>query len=394
MKKPYYLYSRKRKDGKRVFYVKFRGPDGEYLSGKSTGETDESSAEGWAIEQIANGNVRARTDMRFKAYAKDFFDWDGPYIKHLRNRNRKIGKTHASHMNSIINNRLNDYFGKKKLSEITTHDIEKWQDKMLESPRNKDNDKPYTPTSINHALICLRTIMKQAVKEGYINSNPCEGIEKLSNNKKDRGALTDEEGMKLFSDPSTWKNKHHYWICRLSYETGMRFGEVIALKRKYVKDGFISVVHSWSEEDGLKDPKTKRSKRQLKVTKKLTTELKIWMEESPYKKQDDFIFYSANRDKPYYFKRGIYKTLHERMRDIGISDEKRVKRNIVFHSLRHSFNTRMRNKGIPDFLIQAYMGHSSPVMTDNYTDVMMASFDDVVNVQEKEHEMMDKLNGT
>ena len=68
---------------------------------------------------------------------------------------------------------------------------------------------------------------------------------------------------------------------------------------------------------------------------------------------------------------------------IGISEAERTKRNIVLHSLRHSFNTRMRNRGIPDFLIQAYMGHSSPVMTDNYTDVTMASFDDVVKVQEE-----------
>ena len=29
------------------------------------------------------------------------------------------------------------------------------------------------------------------------------------------------------------------------------------------------------------------------------------------------------------------------------------------------------------------MGHSSPVMTDNYTNVMMASFDDVVKIQDK-----------
>jgi len=53
VKKPYYLYTRPRKDGKKVFYVKFRSPDGEYLSGKSTGETDQSAAEAWAIEQIA-----------------------------------------------------------------------------------------------------------------------------------------------------------------------------------------------------------------------------------------------------------------------------------------------------------------------------------------------------
>ena len=53
MKKPYCLDTRPLKNGKKVFSVKFRSPDGKYLSGKSTGETDQSAAEAWAIEQIA-----------------------------------------------------------------------------------------------------------------------------------------------------------------------------------------------------------------------------------------------------------------------------------------------------------------------------------------------------
>ena len=52
MKKPYYLYTRPRKDGKKVFYVKFRSPDGEYLSGKSTGETDQSAAGSFEDERF------------------------------------------------------------------------------------------------------------------------------------------------------------------------------------------------------------------------------------------------------------------------------------------------------------------------------------------------------
>jgi integrase len=363
--------------------VKFRKPDGGYLSGKSTGESDESAAEAWAIEQISQGKVRVRADIRFKAYAKDFFNWEGPYVKYLRNRGHKIGRSHADRMNAMIRNHLNGFFGKKKLSEITTRDIERWQDKMLETPRSdKEGAEPLSPTSINHSLICLRTIMKQAVKEGYINKNPCDGVEKLATKPKSRGALTEEEGRQLFADPEDWKDRRHYWICRLSYDVGMRLGEIVALKRKYVEDGYINIVHSWNAKEGLKEPKTKRSKRRLKVSQQITTELKEWMEESPYQEPDDFVFASPVREIPYGDNRTIDKVLYRRLEQIGISKKEREERNIVFHSLRHSFNTRMRNRGIPDFLIMAYMGHSSPIMTDNYTDVMMASFDDVVKAQE------------
>jgi integrase len=107
------------------------------------------------------------------------------------------------------------------------------------------------------------------------------------------------------------------------------------------------------------------------------------MKESPYTDPEDFIFYTPVRELPYFDNSSVNRALYARLKTIGITDEERTDRNIVFHSLRHSFNTRLRNKGIPDFLIQAYMGHSSPVMTDNYTDVMMASFDDVVKIQDK-----------
>lgn len=116
--------------------------------------------------------MRVRADIRFEAYAKDFFLANGPYVKHLHNRSRKIGKSHASRMNAIIDNHLMDFFGKRKLSFITSRDIERWQDMLLEKPRSDvEGAEPLSPTSINHALICLRTITKQAVKDGYINRN-------------------------------------------------------------------------------------------------------------------------------------------------------------------------------------------------------------------------------
>jgi integrase len=384
MKKPYYLYARRRKDGKKVFYVKFRTPDGEYLSGRSTGETDPSAAEAWAIEEITNGRVRVRADIRFDAYAKDFFLWDGPYVKHLRNRGRRIGQIHAAHMDAMIKLHLNWFFGSMKLSAITTRDVERWQDEMLEKPRSeKKGAEPLTAASINHALISLRTVMKQAVKDGYINSNPCQGVEKLASKPKTRGALTEEEGAKLFADPGKWSDQRQYWICRLSYEVGLRLGEAIALQRRDIENGYINVVHSWGAKEGLKEPKTKRSKRRLRVSERITTELKRFMDQAPFQEPNDFVFYTPDRSLPYRDNSSINRALYSRMREIKISDEDRTRRNIVFHSLRHSFNTRMRNSGIPDFLIQAYMGHSSPVMTDNYTDVMMASFDDVVKAQER-----------
>ena len=53
---------------------------------------------------------------------------------------------------------------------------------------------------------------------------------------------------------------------KLSAMTGMRQGELIALKRKYVHEYYIEVAHSWEAGIGLKDPKTKKSKRPVLIT--------------------------------------------------------------------------------------------------------------------------------
>lgn len=244
--------------------------------------------------------MRVRADIRFDAYADDFFLWDGLYVKHLRNRGRKIGQIHASHMNSIIKNHLNWFFGKMKLSAITSRDVERWQDIMVARPRSDEpKAKPLSATSINHALICLRTILKQAVKDGYINSNPCEGVEKLATKPVTRGALTEEEGAKLFAEPRKWRDKRHYWICRLSYEVGLRLGEAVALRRKDIENGYINVVHSWGQMEGLKEPKTRRSKRRLRVSQRITTELKEFMDDAPFQEPDDFVFYTPSRSVPH-----------------------------------------------------------------------------------------------
>jgi integrase len=52
---------------------------------------------------------------------------------------------------------------------------------------------------------------------------------------------------------------------------------------------------------------------------------------------------------------------------IGISAEEQRRRNISFHSLRHSFVTLSRALGVSDFEIQALAGHKSAAMMERYS---------------------------
>jgi integrase len=67
------------------------------------------------------------------------------------------------------------------------------------------------------------------------------------------GVLTVEEAGALFAKP--WADGAAMAGNLLSATTGMRQGEVLAVRGGDIGEGVLSVGHSWSAEDGLKSPK-------------------------------------------------------------------------------------------------------------------------------------------
>ncbi len=54
---------------------------------------------------------------------------------------------------------------------------------------------------------------------------------------------------------------------------------------------------------------------------------------------------------------------------IGIEDDERERRNISFHSLRHTFSTLGRDENIPQEDRMLVLGHRSERVNDRYTHV-------------------------
>ena len=373
---PFSLWNRKLPSGRSVYYVRFKNEDGSYQTPHSTEQTSREAAIRWSLNLINEGGVLTKRNVKFTEYADDFFNWDGPYVTFRRQRGRQIGKTHCRHMNSYLHNHLIPYFDTKKLSSLTSQDIKNWQDYML-------NETELSPRTINHMLICLRLVFSEALKHHYIASNPCQGVSKLKEDLRERGILGVEETISLFQDSLIWKDMRHYMMCKLSAMTGMRQGELKALQRKYVHDYYIEVVHSWEAGIGLKGPKTKGSKRPVLLTDKLADELHQFMVKSPFNDEADFVFYSGKRGFPITNVKGINTSFYRALGKIGISDVERNERHIVFHSLRHFFNTYLRNNGIPDNLIRDFLGHTSVAMTDNYTHRVLDDFRSIGDLQSR-----------
>jgi len=102
-------------------------------------------------------------------------------------------------------------------------------------------------------------MLKQAVREDDVQSSPCAEIGVLKESPKSKTILSPEEAQKLFAPAAivdVWGgNLLFFCMNLLAATTGMRLGEVKAVQRQVIHDGFMEVSHSWSDKTGLKDTK-------------------------------------------------------------------------------------------------------------------------------------------
>jgi integrase len=86
---------------------------------------------------------------------------------------------------------------------------------------------------------------------------------------------------------------------------------------------------------------------------------------SPLTGTDDFVL----SRRPYHpaRKKLFIEALRSELAVIGITEEERKRRNIVFHSLRHSFVTACRMGGINDLEAMAMSRHKDRKMLERYT---------------------------
>ena len=93
--RPFTLYTRPRKRGKPVYYVRYRNPGG-WTVAESTGHTSEGAAESYALEQLRTGAVvpTAVEAPTFAQWAVGFWDTGGRYDRARRARGYVLSPTY------------------------------------------------------------------------------------------------------------------------------------------------------------------------------------------------------------------------------------------------------------------------------------------------------------
>lgn len=371
---------RQNKPFKYIYYVQFRDEDKNYTSALSTYQTSKGAAQEWAWNYIKKGKVPIYRGFTFSAYAKNWWIIDKcNYVAEKELSGHGLSPMYIEGSRRNVEKWLIPYFGHIKLTKIRFKDI-------MEFKKHLNKNTNLSPGTINRILATLKVMFKEALKRSYIQTNPCIDIGIIKEIPKNKTILSPDEVLELFHEDNLsrlWNNNIvQYTINILSASTGMRQGEILGLQRRHVHNGYIDVVNSWARKFGLKCTKNKEE-RKVPIPEKTNRYIKQVINLSPFKKDDDLVFYDKNRDTPYNGKK-INDFFYEALQKLGISDQERRERNIVFHSWRKFVNTLCRNNSIPDYLIRIVLGHKLPkIMTDLYTDIKAMDLKPIKLLQEQ-----------
>ena len=216
---------------------------------------------------------------------------------------------------------------------------------------------------INIALQAVKVPMRCAFGDNLIPVDPFAGVPRAPHKEKRRGILTPAEIKRLAETPVT--NPHARLAVYLSLYCSMRMGEVRGLQWGDVSDGIINIRNNWQEGEGVKGCKC-GSEGYVPMPRIVADLLNKVHETAPLIDATDFVL-SQRPYKPV-CREVLVKALESELASIGITKEDRKRRNIVYHSLRHSFVTVCRIVvGLNPAETMALSRHKDIKMLERYT---------------------------
>lgn len=255
---------------------------------------------------------------------------------------RKVSGLRSLHTQKYTIVILREHFGKRKLRSITYGDLTRFRLERINAPTIYN--RPRSITTVNRELGVLRHMLNIAGREGWILKNPFMSgpplIQKAHERKREKIVTLEEEEQLVAACTSRRTHLKPIIICAL--DTGMRRGEILTL--------------SWSDVDfnqrliNIKAYHTKtEQERTLAMTDRLYEELRVLYDDSP-KQPDKLVFGIEDNVK----------------RSFGSACKVAGIEGLRFHDLRHTFATRLIERGVPGEVVSKLLGHNNILTTTRY----------------------------
>lgn len=266
-------------------------------------------------------------------------------------------------------------------SNIANMKIQKITEEHLKDFLNSLTGK-YSNSSIRKVYGLLNATFRRAVVKGYIIRNPFDNKEEMQrpqSKKKDKKikALTLEEQKKLEEVLKTYNDTTYKNIIRLALYTGMRSGEILALKISDIdlKNKVIHIQRTLTKDVNARaiigeDAKTEDSIRDITIDEVVEKILK-----------DSISLFQFNKNNLLFLRNGKLITnsqVNTAFKKLCKQNDINVGYDVNFHMLRHTYATRCIESGMPAEVVQKKLGHHDVEITIN-------TYTDIFNKYESEH---------
>ena len=229
-------------------------------------------------------------------------------------------------------------------------------------------EKKLSADTVNKTMTAGNMAFEFLIKEGLITSNPLSSVERFKVNAKKRGIPTETEMKKLMELNRDWNDSVNKLAFKVAALFGLRAGEISGLQVCDIDANadLLYIRHSWNDTDKLKDTKN-GDDRIIPIEHGVALELLMNARRNPDYSDTSFVFWSPKVAGQPMWPSSFEYDFYIAMQKIGISEEQRKERNIVFHSLRHYCATQIAQRASLEIAMKI-LGHRTEEMTRLYSE--------------------------
>src|SRR5829696_1933255 len=246
------------------------------------------------------------------------------------------------------------FFGDMQLGQITTSDVERFKQHRLSQPvqsRKKIAPGKSLPTNrpatVNRELATLSHLLNKAVEWGWIE-RPLAKVRKL---KEDNGRivyLTAQQADVMLEAAKADQNRQIYPFILIGLRTGMRKGEILAIRREHVNLPAQTIYI----------PRGKAGDRTQPISADLTSFLADYLETLPHGAPWLFPSVGARQGHTVDVRKAYVRVVLA----AGLDP-----RQVVRHTLRHTAITHLVQAGVDLPTVKRISGHQTLQMVERYS---------------------------
>lgn len=353
------------KDGKQKYRVRINYQDSMGIN-RQIDRVTYGNVEAKELERQLNYNIKQSIPAK-RITVKQLYE------EYLKSKKHELREQSIRSIVTYLDNHVIPELGNLRLDKLTTPTLKKWKDVINEKTVKNKGVKKLSIKTKQHIYKEFITMLNYAVQMDYIDKNPLKKIGNFKSSitlesEKEMDYYTPDE-FKLYikatydcaKNSSTNHEWDYYVFFNIAYYTGLRKGEIHALKWSDIEGDYLHVTRSIAQklkgDDRETPPKNKSSIRTIQIPTPLKEILKAHKER--YKQLEGF-----NND---YRICGGMTSLRDSTLDKHNKKYAELAgiKKIRIHDFRHSYASLLANEGINIQEIARRLGHSKIEITWN-----------------------------